>query len=1707
MQKGGNKGHVNFAVLIEKGIIKPGNNRLFLKKNKNTDEKIYLTLHNNGVVEYKNKFFFQNHSNYKLSINEEGKIEIPNNINKINDNFVIVKTMKFLKQLFLNSILGNTTKTIYQYLYYQGDSNETKDDNKPIWIPELGKENKDETKKNTKGVIAWYSNNEDLIRDENNYVMTNNNKKLRFQIDRSNPPRWIILKTPQKWTFKNLKIFNDEFNGNQLKKKQKKIKKIKLKNFEEEQNEEQNEQQNEEQKKTTSKEQSLPKSPMPKTTTIKEPTTKMPTPKEYFIKNKLSPIEEIGTSLFDEDFNEESVKETAVSVKETKTLINDIVFNIEDVKQKIIEGVTLDEFIEISKLRLKGLKVDKDYKKKQMPHKEKKFKSIVSKGFLRYAIIKDDPIRFYLYKGDNWKNNEEAFEHFKNNYLNKIKNILEKNQYIENREKSIQENENKEENKEENEEDVELEIEDVERKIFNAQDFNNDGECENIIETMEGKDIDIDDPNYNKYKNCIETVNKKRLNDNELPKLYPHLDDEDFSKKIFLKKEFNETKYDEINQKDFENIEQKVQELCSPTDFQLQPHQMFIRNYLSFNTPYNSILLFHGLGTGKTCSSISVTEEMRQNLKQMNLKKKIIIVASPVVQENYKLQLFDERKLKKVGGSWNIKSCTGNIFIKEINPINSKISREKLVFQIKKIIRNWYVFMGYTEFSNFINRTINKYRISEDDNPEQIKRKKKLIKDEFSNRMIVIDEVQNIRNIKKIKKSSINFLELVKYTENLKLLLLTATPMFNNPEEIVWLLNLMNINDNRVPINISDVFNKDGELLIGNNGEEIGKELLIRKMRGYVSYVRGENPFSFPNAIYPYSYNDAFSIKSLMESKQWSYPTLQINDIEITNSIDHLDILLTPIGEEQSEIYNYVIDKLKINKKSAEESKNGLQFAVVDAPLQILNFAYPHPDFNDGNTVIKHKSLYGKEGLERVMSFKNKNKNNKRKENYKYEPEILKQFGRIFSPNEIGKYSGKIKKIMDTIKNSKGIVLIYSQFIDGGCVPLALALEEMGITRYHKNKSLFKNKPTEDVDAVTLEPYSETKENIKFFPAKYAMITGDSFLSPNNKSELKACTDSENINGEIVKVIIISKAGSEGLDFKNIRQVHILEPWYNFMRTSQTIGRAIRNLSHCDLPYIERNVQIFLYATELQENRYEAIDLYMYRLAEKKGIKIGKISRLLKENAIDCLLNYPQTQMYKTLINKEVRQILSTGEEIDYKLGDREFSIMCDFMECKFACSSEINENDKINTTTYNERFLVVNSEVIIKKIKKLFTEKYFYTKKDLIKHINYSKKFPEEQINTSLQFLIDNKNEYLIDMIGRIGYLKNVNNLYLFHPNEMNEGAKLTNYKMRHPIQHNPEKIVFRLNNSITKQKQVINSSNIITQLNQSFLHLIKTPTSKFFNKKYIWEYNISLAIYSLVKYNNIEKELLEQFAIYHLLDILLYNEKIEFLKIIKKTEQKNDDMKLNNTLFRYVENYFEKFAFMYKEQKCYILRNNTEKTKFSVITITNQDVIKIDVKTAIFRILENKFSISLDVINPRFGFIGDINNTFVFKIKDLNNKKKNNTGRVCRGNKPDLVQLLNLFHNKLNGKDKIKMIGKNITGIYDTNLEQLKKHPLYNNKNNSLNLKPEQLCMEIELLLMYFNSINFNNKKWFFFSIHETLYGIKQLPKLTKIAQKIIN
>ena len=70
----------------------------------------------------------------------------------------------------------------------------------------------------------------------------------------------------------------------------------------------------------------------------------------------------------------------------------------------------------------------------------------------------------------------------------------------------------------------------------------------------------------------------------------------------------------------------------------------------------------------------------------------------------------------------------------------------------------------------------------------------------------------------------------------------------------------------------------------------------------------------------------------------------------------------------------------------------------------------------------------------------------------------------------IGNYSSEIEYICKSVMESKGIVFVYSEYIYGGAVPMALALEELGFTRYGKNKSLFETPPTEPIDSTTMRP-------------------------------------------------------------------------------------------------------------------------------------------------------------------------------------------------------------------------------------------------------------------------------------------------------------------------------------------------------------------------------------------------------------------------------------------------------------------------------------------------------------------------------------------------------------------------------------------------------------------------------------------------------------
>ena len=919
--------------------------------------------------------------------------------------------------------------------------------------------------------------------------------------------------------------------------------------------------------------------------------------------------------------------------------------------------------------------------------------------------------------------------------------------------------------------------------------------------------------------------------------LYPTLDDPNFNIKIASKKEFGDTQYDGTVYNSLEKIKEHANKMCN-AEFELSPHQLFVRNFLSFQTPYNSLLLYHGLGTGKTCSAITICEEMRDYLSQIGLStsRKIIVVASPNVQQNFRLQLFDRRKLKLIDGIWNIRSCTGNKYLKEINPMNMKgMSEEKVISEIKKIISRSYLFLGYDQFGSLIEKTAS-VDDSITDPTHRTKIMKQKLKITFGNSLIVIDEFHNIRNTDDNSANRSVASQLYKLAKfgpflSMRLLLLSGTPMYNSYREIIWLINIMRLNDGRAEIDYREVFNDNPEDGIfvetrearegGEAGQagliaDLGKDNLRRFSTGYISYIRGENPYTFPFRIYP----GEFDIARTFKGDAYQIPTIQINgrNIPENRKLDSMEdkIYLTELSEYQHGVYSYIVRQLQQSKKGEMrdiEKNDSIGIALLQRPLEALNIVYPSEDFDPNSAELSYdvRPLLGKFGIQRIMEY-----NDETKSNYRYKQDVPP----IFSRELIGNYSSKIKSICDNIYKSEGIVLIYSFYIDGGVIPLALALESMGLTRYGtKAHSLFDRPPAgvHTIDAITSRRRSEMKAGETFFPAKYVVISGDVNISPDNIGDVKAAANEGNFDGRFVKVIIISKSGTEGLDFKNIRQTHILEPWYNINLVEQTIGRAVRNCSHKDLEFEKRNVEIFLHGSILSNTPdQEAADIYMYRLSEKKARYIGEVSRVLKEGAIDCLLNIEQTNFTEEKFDEQlggqpVRQILSSYDtdtrtqlEIEYKLGDKNGSSICDYMECVFSCKPEISKK-RIGTKTdlFTDTILTMNTDKIIQRIRDIFQERYFYKRiatseslediqNDLISTINHNKKYPIEAINIALTQLLEDKNEYIKDKYGRYGRLVNVGDYYFFQPLEINNPI-IPLYDRQRPVDFKRKKILFR--------------------------------------------------------------------------------------------------------------------------------------------------------------------------------------------------------------------------------------------------------------------------------------------------------------------------
>jgi hypothetical protein len=949
------------------------------------------------------------------------------------------------------------------------------------------------------------------------------------------------------------------------------------------------------------------------------------------------------------------------------------------------------------------------------------------------------------------------------------------------------------------------------------------------------------------------------------------------------------------------------------------------------------------------------------------------------VQDNFKRQLFDESRMvfSKKTKTWNLESCVGNQLLKEIDPYLSE-SRDYIRQKMKHLIHKYYEFRGYLELANII-----KVLIQTPERGDKIRIIENRIHNVFDNRLIIIDEVHNIRS-----QNDQNTMTLLTYVArvavNMRLILLSATPIYNSPKEIVSLANLMLTNDNRPALSPNII--KDGELT------KSGREKMIKKLMGYISFVRGENPYSFPFRVYPMQIPE----KSAYSILQKTYPTMQMHgEPRQSSPIQYTDILITPLSKYQESAYEQLLERgLETAMSNSVELQDDVSeitivgekkwgYNQLQVLLQSLDIVFPGQE----NTVH-----LGADGLKQVMDYNEKVKNIK----FTYHP----QAPHIFEKGQIRNYSCKIDAILNTIENAKGTVIIFAEYIWGGIVPLALALEERGYQRYSTDSSPRAN---------LLTPPGRKKG------MTYTMITGVDNLSPDNANDVKDISSEMNKYGELIKVVLISTAGSEGLDFKFIRQIHIMDPWYTMSRIEQIIGRGVRNGSHCALPQEERNVEIYMYAAFHETTDKETADLYLYRYAEQKAIQIGKMNRLLKEISVDCILNEGQQQLTVENMNQILNIELSSGSTIEYKVGDKPYTTICDFMDnCDYQCygKRELVPNDN----TYSAFYLRFNRNKWMDKIRELFKGGIFATTiQTIIQKLNA----PKEEVEYALQTLSEEPLEFTYDNFGREGRLLIRDKYIVFQPLEMmNERASMYERKtlIKHYASHIP------LNTAATAaaaaaatlQQPQEPSNNIIDYIDNSLKVIQESDEEVEVNEDDLWTQNAVFAVDFIEKNIAIGESEIQHAIITHYIDEASLNDKLILIQNADRLEWKKDILRyvsertLHGKWLLLFDRDAKEIAVMYKENNAWI-----KSTMASLLA---------EIPPAKLNEIKNAWKPLRFQTHP-IGFMGTFNNTIVFKaISEAKSKGVNifngySSPKVLAMTQTYLEMVYNIKDLELNG------------------------------------------------------------------------------------------
>jgi len=774
--------------------------------------------------------------------------------------------------------------------------------------------------------------------------------------------------------------------------------------------------------------------------------------------------------------------------------------------------------------------------------------------------------------------------------------------------------------------------------------------------------------------------------------------------------------------------------------------QKIVKDYMQYDSPYRGILLYHELGSGKSIASIAAAEGY------ITLKK-IVIMTPASLSQNYENELLKVSKIgKSLKKSWtqikvNKKSATmmselttkyaitdkfvkkdglvwvplykddiegANVIIEKIR-YNSKDANEAkyradIDISINHIIRNRYTFINYNGLSE--------------------KMVKELGTKPFNNCFIIIDEIHNfisrIVNGSRLAKALYNHMMNATGT---KLILLSGTPIINQPYEIATLINLV-----RGPIKEYNI-----ELLKKSN---------VPDLKAIIEHLQAKNLYCFIDTI---DYNDKIMSFTLLpenfkriddsSTSIGKHPWGNSQDDLIKKIVDELNksgivklsIKSKIINNEALPTDKVVFNKLFINEHgSDDESKNiknedlfkrrilgtisyykttgselfpkmlppvsrelfmadhqikkYLEVRLIEIRMDdkkklfkkgnanddfgsvyrafsrmICNFAFPdevNRIFPQDVKLLMKKELVNIDGDKSSQSDNDDAKQLNKDVAAAYVEQLDDAMNKLVKGDYLDIdnlqkiYSPKFAQMYEDINTSPGSVLIYSQF---------RMIEGLGIFKEVLNRQGYV-----EINIVNSEDFGYMIDDMDVFDEKYdnkryIVFNSDrvktnilmNIFNGNSKDlpkiiqeQLRYVNIDENqLYGKIVKAMMITQSGAEGISLKNVRRVLITEYFWNSVRIDQVIGRAVRTCSHKSLPVQDQNVQVYTYLMnftrkQLNDNptlrskdKEVTTDKHIYNIAKNKEGLINSFLKMLKAASMDCVIqsdiNNPLSNGYK----------------------------------------------------------------------------------------------------------------------------------------------------------------------------------------------------------------------------------------------------------------------------------------------------------------------------------------------------------------------------------------------------------------------------------------------------------------------------------------------